>query len=64
LLHHPRLPRKNPINIQAAGILIFLSIQDYYHVTYYTFLAVKNDDAEYLPMRIDITFNEIPCHAI
>jgi len=38
-----------------------MSLQDFYQEKYYTFLAVKNDDAEYLPMRIDITFNKVPC---
>ena len=48
-------------SMQVAGILIFLSLQDFYQEKYYTFLAVKNDDAEFLPMRIDVTFNKLPC---
>ena len=33
------------IHIQVAGILILMSLQDFYQEKYYTFLAVKNDDA-------------------
>lgn len=49
---------------QIAGILIVMSLQDFYQEKYYTFLAIKNDNSEYLPMRIDITFNKLPCHGI
>lgn len=38
-----------------------MSFQDFYHEKYYTFLAVKNDESEYLPLRIDILFNKMPC---
>jgi len=31
--------------MQVAGILILMSLQDFYQEKYYTFLAVKNDDA-------------------
>ena len=33
------------IHIQVAVILILMSLQDFYQEKYYTFLAVKNDDA-------------------
>lgn len=46
---------------KAATFLIIYSIQDFYTEQYYTFLAVKNDDSEYLPMNIDILFNRMPC---
>jgi hypothetical protein len=36
-------------------------VQDFYEVQYYTFLGVRNDNAEYLPMRLDILFNHMPC---
>jgi hypothetical protein len=38
-----------------------MSLQDFYQEKYYTFLAVKNDDSEFLPMKIDITFSKLPC---
>jgi hypothetical protein len=30
-------------------------------VKYFTFLSVKNDDSDYLPMKIDILFYHLPC---
>jgi hypothetical protein len=47
--------------IQAAGLLILLSLQDFYQEKYFTFLSVKNDDSEFLPMQIDILFYHLPC---
>jgi hypothetical protein len=47
--------------MQAAGLLILLSLQDFYQEKYFTFLSVKNDDSEFLPMRIDILFYKLPC---
>jgi hypothetical protein len=47
--------------LQAAGILILLSLQDFYQEKYFTFLSVKNDDSEFLPMQIDILFFHLPC---
>lgn len=41
-----------------------MSLQDFYQEKYYTFLAIKNDNSEYLPMRIDLTFNKLPCEGI
>jgi hypothetical protein len=38
-----------------------MSLQDFYEDKYYTFLAVKNDDSDYLPMRINIIFPHLPC---
>jgi hypothetical protein len=50
-----------PHLIQFAGLLILMSFQDFYQLKYYTFLAVKNDNSDYLPMRIDILFSKMPC---
>lgn len=41
-----------------------MSFQDYYHESYNTFLAVKNDEATYFPLRIDMTLNKMPCQGI
>ena len=47
-----------------AGILVLLSIQDFTSIHYVTSLSVKNVPTEYIPMKIDITFNKAPCELI
>ena len=50
--------------MQAAAILILFSLQDFYQEKYYTFLSIKNDESEFLPMKIDILFFNLPCEGI
>jgi hypothetical protein len=40
------------------------SLNDFYTVKYNTSLIIENDDNPVLPLRMEMIFNNAPCHSI
>lgn len=47
----------------VGGLLLFHSLNEYYSEKYTTSLIIQSDEAEVLPVRINLLMIQAPCHS-